>query len=62
MPEATPVTTPLAFTVAILVLVDDHVPPLAPSVRLVVEPAQTVAVPVIEPATGNGLTVIVAVT
>ena len=61
VPEATPVTTPDAFTVAFAVFELLHTPPPAASVRAVVEPAQTEVVPVIDPAAGNGLTVTIEV-
>ena len=38
-----------------------QVPPVATSLNVVVDPAQTVVVPVIVPAIGNGLTVTVVV-
>ena len=57
VPDATPLTSPLLFTVAAEVLVLLHAPPVAPSLNDVVEPTHTVAVPLIVPATGNGLTV-----
>jgi hypothetical protein len=47
VPAATPVTTPEALTVAIAVLLDDQVPPVVTSASVVVDPAQTVVVPVI---------------
>jgi len=58
VPEATPPTSPL-ITVAAAIFVLLHTPPdePVPSPRNVVEPAQIVAVPVIVPAAGNGLTV-----
>ena len=41
MPEVTPVTTPVPLTtVAIVVLLLDQVPPVAPSVKVIVEPTQ----------------------
>ena len=57
VPEETPVTTPVLPTVATAVLDDDHTPPPEGSVRVIVLPAQTDDVPVIEPAIGSGLTV-----
>ena len=56
VPADTPPTVP-PLTVATPVLVLLHMPPVAPSLNAVVEPAHTVAVPVMVPATGNGLTV-----
>jgi len=48
VPEATPVTMPVAGpTVAVAVLLLAHVPPVVASASVVVDPAQTVAVPVI---------------
>jgi hypothetical protein len=61
VPAATPVTTPEAFTVATEVLEDDQVPPAVTSARVVVDPAQTVVVPVIAATTGRALTVTVVV-
>ena len=56
MPVATPVTIPDDVpTVAIPVLLLLHVPPLVASLRVVVKPMQTVAVPLTD--AGNGLTV-----
>jgi hypothetical protein len=59
VPAATPVTTPEALTVATAVLEEDHVPPAVTSARVVVDPAQTVVVPVIAATTGSALTVTV---
>src|SRR6201994_4239 len=56
VPADTPPTVP-PLTVATPVAVLLHVPPVATSASVVVEPAHTVAVPVIVPATGSGLTV-----
>jgi hypothetical protein len=61
VPAATPVTTPEALTVATEVLEEDQVPPAVTSARVVVDPAQTVVVPVIAATTGRALTVTVAV-
>ena len=61
MPDVRPFTTPEVPTVATAVLVLLHTPPEVASVNVVDEPAFTVAVPVIVPATGNGLIVIVEV-
>ena len=56
VPDDTPVTTPVEEpTVATLVLPLVHVPPLVISLKVVVNPAQTTAVPVTDD--GNGLTV-----
>ena len=62
VPAATPVTTPVLATVAIPVALLLHAPPVVPLVNVVVPPAHTVAVPVIEPALGKGLTVTTLVT
>ena len=56
VPEATPPIVP-PLTVATPVLVLLHTPPVATSLNTIVEPAHTVAVPVIVPATGRRLTV-----
>jgi hypothetical protein len=56
MPVTTCVSDPI---VAIPVLVLLQVPPPVPSTRLIVEPTQTLLLPVIAP--GNGLTVTVVV-
>ena len=59
VPAATPETIPTnTVAVALLLL---HKPPVAASVKVVVEPAHTVDVPVIVPASGCGLTVIIFV-
>ena len=58
VPELTPVTIPVAVTVATEVLLLRHVPPLAVSLSVTVEPVQTGAVePVITPALAVPLTV-----
>ena len=56
VPAATPVTTPVElFTVATAVLLDDHVPPLLPSVVSVVVPVpQMACVPDKVPAVAQG--------
>jgi hypothetical protein len=59
VPAATPVTTPEAFTVATAVLLEAQVPPAVTSASVVVDPAQTVVVPVIAATTGKALTVTV---
>ena len=56
VPIATPVTAP-ATTVAIPVDTDVQEPPGATSAKEVTAPTQTTGVPVMVPATGNGLTV-----
>jgi hypothetical protein len=57
MPGLAPDTTPPA-TVAIAVFPLVHVPPVVPSNSVVVDPAQTVVVPVMVPADGSAFTVI----
>ena len=59
MPAPTPVTTPVALTVATAVLLLLQVPPVAVSVKVAVAPVQTPAGPETIPAFGSGLTVIV---
>jgi hypothetical protein len=63
VPAATPVTTPVeAFTVAIPVLPDVHVPPLVPfDVNVVVPPEQIACVPLSVPALDAAVTVTVRV-
>ena len=61
VPAATPVTIPVAPTVAIPGDTELHMPPVAASVRFVVAVGQTMSVPVMVPATGNGFTVTTAV-
>ena len=61
VPAATPVTTPVASTLPTVGAELLHTPPDAALVSAVVEPAQTVPVPVIVPATGDGFTVTTAV-
>ena len=60
MPEATPLTVPPVPTVATEVLLLVHEPPDVASVRLVVPPAHTAVVPVIDD--GAALTVTVTET
>ena len=55
-PVTIPVEEPIVATVGVLLL---HVPPVVASLNVVVEPSQTVNVPVI-PA-GDGLTVTIVV-
>jgi hypothetical protein len=62
LPAATPVTTPVAFTVAVAVLAVDHTPPVVAFAKAVVAPAHTVVVPVIAATTGALLIVTVVVT
>jgi hypothetical protein len=62
VPAATPVTTPLvALTVAIAVLLDDHVPPVTVEAKVVVAPVNTVGVPERVPDVGGAETVTVLV-
>ena len=58
VPAATPVTLPEPSTVAYDVLLLLQVPPAVASLRLVIKPAHTAAVPVM--ADGTGLMVTVA--
>ena len=59
VPVATPLTTPDEFTVATAVLLLAQVPPATASDKVVVDPAQTVVVPVI--VLTEGFTVTTAV-
>ena len=59
VPEAIPVTVPVVLTLALAALLLLQVPPLMASVRLVVPLTHTVGVPVMVPALGAGLTVMV---
>lgn len=61
VPAATPVTTPVEPTVAILVAVLLHTPPVAASVKVILVAGHTVDAPDIEPALGLGFTVTTAV-
>jgi hypothetical protein len=56
-PVETPVTTPLLFTVAILVFVEIHVPPVKVLLKVIVAPSQTFVGPEIGANVGSGLTV-----
>ena len=62
VPDVTPVTTPLALTVATAVLLDVHTPKAVALVNVVVDPAHTVAEPVIDATTGKAMIVTVVVT
>ena len=62
VPADTPVTTPEALIEATVGLLQLQLPPPTASSKVVVPPTQAVAVPVIVPASGNGLTVINGVT
>ena len=57
VPADIAVTVPEAFTVAMLADPEVQMPPAAMLERVITEPAQAVAIPVIAPATGNGFTV-----
>jgi len=60
VPAANPVITPPALTVATVVLLEFHVPPLAPFViKVVVLPIQIPCVPLRVPALGGAVTVMV---
>ena len=59
VPEVTPVTTPVAEPIVALALLIDQLPPVVPSLKVVVEPTQTLVVPVIED--GRALMVITEV-
>ncbi len=61
LPPATPVTTPDELTVAMPVLSEDQLPPDCVEVNVVVDPAQTVCVPLKVPAFGGVVTVTVRV-
>src|SRR4051794_13646964 len=58
---ATPLTTPAELTVATVVLLLLHMPPVVRSVKIILERGHTLEVPVIVNTTGIGLTVTVAV-
>ena len=57
-PAETPVTTPLAFTVAMPVALLVQTPPAVVDAYVVVEPIQTAFAPVIAATVGNALTLI----
>jgi hypothetical protein len=56
-PAATPVTTPLASTVATAASLVDQTPPVVALAIVVVAPSQTIVLPVIAATTGVGFTV-----
>jgi hypothetical protein len=56
-PAATPVTTPVADTVATVASDDVHVPPVVADANCVVKPEHTFVAPVIAATVGNGFTV-----
>src|ERR1043165_7522281 len=57
-PGLMPLTSPPVVTVAMLVLVLDHVPPVALFVKPEGYPIQTMLLPLIDDIVGNGFTVI----
>ena len=61
LPAVIPVTSPVELTLAIPEDAVDQLPPLTVDESAVFAPVQTEAAPEIEPALGNGLTVIGAV-
>jgi hypothetical protein len=61
-PVPTPVTTPVAETVALVLGPPLHVPPVAVSLSVAVEPVHTVVLPDMVPAEAVLLTVIFVVT
>jgi hypothetical protein len=62
VPLAMPVTLPVASIVAIAVLPEDQVPPVVTSARAVLDPTQTVVVPVMDWTVGRAFTVTLVVT
>jgi hypothetical protein len=62
VPLVIPVTIPVLPTVATVVPDDDHVPPLTDAVKETEPAGHIVVVPETEPASGNAVTVITAVT
>ena len=61
VPVATPVTLPLASTLAVAVLLLLQVPPAAPSLSAMAEPIHTADGPLMVPAAGAAFTVRAAV-
>lgn len=61
MPAATPVTTPLAFTLAMLAALVLHAPPLPVWLMVIVAPAHILLAPLNVPAFGRPVTVITLV-
>jgi len=61
IPAATPVTMPDVLMVAMEVVAALQAPPLAVSVRAIVDPPHTLSAPEIAPATGNGRTEMICV-
>jgi hypothetical protein len=62
VPAVTPATAPLALTVPTVVLLEDQVPPEVASLKSVVDPTQTLVMPVMAATVGRALTVTVVVT
>ena len=62
VPTARPLTTPNVFTVPVAGFVELHMPPIAASLKDVVEPVHAVAEPESEPALGAKLTVAIVIT
>ena len=61
VPEETPVTTPLVFTVPIVGTLLLHTPPVVALARVIVPPMHTLFAPVIAATVGSGLTITVVV-
>src|ERR1700741_1888533 len=61
VPAVIPVTSPVPFTVATAVLLDDQLPPAVTLDNVVLFPAHTVVVPVIDATVGTSFTVTDAV-
>ncbi|NDH07230.1 hypothetical protein EBX93_15140 [bacterium] len=59
IPAVTPATTPLLFTVAIVVFALAQVPPMVELLNVVVAPTHKLVVPVIELIEGNAFIVII---
>ena len=59
VPDVTPVTSPVAEPIVAFALLIDHLPPVVPSLKVVVEPTHTEVVPVM--ADGKALMIIVVV-
>ena len=57
VPDATPVTSPVVFTVAVPVALLLHVPPVSVGAIVMLEATQTVVGPDKVPVAGNGFTV-----
>lgn len=61
VPAATPITTPVEDTRAILVSAELQMPPVTESANVVDVPRQMVSIPVMDPVAGSGVTVTKAV-